>query len=467
MISSPIPSINYFAFVTAVSIPQFEYQSRSESISAFISGAGLGLGESSLSIFGLQSGTAAIGGNGEHAYVSVATGNLVLQRQDELLLGPGLESICGMAPARATSTRMAAWPLIRWSVPAAWALQARRELGYVSPGGPARLAASLSAAKRASLMRAYTTLREFDAAVRVVRVTVPMGGVTATRYDAFGNAIAITDPRGNAGSFTFDAANRVIRQTDPEGHVTETAYTTSGKTARVTQGDADTRFVYDKLDRLLQVTDAEGFVESYVWDSLSNRISVVNKIGGITRYGFDANGRVTSETLPVDGIVKRYDDDARGNRVLQVDAAGLPEQRTTRYDYDAAILTAWPTSAEDRITRYRYDRNDRNGRLLEQSRGNVAYGTVGAGGLLTGAMADASTRYAWNGLGLMTQKIDANGDATDIAYDPMGRKLREQGAGFIDFLGNAVRPTTDTSYDALGNVRTSIRRACRYTNPDP
>ncbi|MBK4734904.1 phospholipase effector Tle1 domain-containing protein [Noviherbaspirillum pedocola] len=560
-----------------------------------------------------------------------------------------------------------------------WALAARRELGYVSPGGQARLAASLSAAERESLMKAHTTLREFDAAGRVVRVTDPMGGVTSTRYDAFGNAIAITDPRGNVGGFVFDAANRVIRQTDPEGHVTETAYTASGKTARVTQGDAVTRFAYDKLDRLVQSTDAEGHVESYAWDSLSNRISVVNKLGGVTRYDFDVNGRVTSETLPVDGIVKRYDYDARGNRILEIEAAGLPEQRITRYDYDAAdrvirqtgdalgmfdaaggtrvvtpvtsktydargnlieetdaagrrtltwydarnrksaevapdgtlslwrydagmqpiasivfgdpvalplrpgaqpplpvnasnarqtlyaydgngrliattvrdvtlgrynaqngqyqvsrgdivtrqmydaagnvvqsidgngnvttnwydrlgqrvlqidaendaiawtydangkvlsetryaqrasqryepandaaaILAAWPTSADDRITRYRYDRN---GRLLEETRVNVAYGTVGAGGLLTSATAEASTRYRWNGLGLMTQKTDANGDTTDIVYDAMGRKLREQGAGFIDFLGNPVRPTTDTAYDGLGNARTSIRR---------
>src|SRR3954468_24068316 len=58
---------------------------------AFVSGSGLGLFNSSLGVLGGAGsvGDASMGRSGEQVTLNTATGNLVLQHQDELLLGRG------------------------------------------------------------------------------------------------------------------------------------------------------------------------------------------------------------------------------------------------------------------------------------------------------------------------------------------------------------------------------------------
>jgi YD repeat-containing protein len=558
----------------------------------------------------------------------------------------------------------------------AWALNERRALGLLDAAGQARLAATLTQVEREALLADFTTLREFDANGRVIRETDPLGGITRRDYDAFGNLVQITDPRGNSGGFAFDALNRVITHIDPLGQEVHTAYTASGKIDTLTQGAAITRFSYDKLDRLRQTTDAEGYVETQSWDGLGNRSSLTNKLGGVTRYTYDQGGKLASETLPITAIdsagqnvavVNRYQYDARGNLVLSTEAAGLPEQRVTRYEYDAndrlllksgnipqgqvryvydargnltetrdangnrqlswyderqrktaevaaegtltvwrynagtqaiarlvfgdpvaipasaggtapaavnplnvretlyafdanqrlssttlrnqtigcynavngqyqlssgdlvtrqdydaagnvvrsidpngnvtrfwydrmgqkilqvdaegyatawrhdangrvleetrfanrfggqtelasdggALAAAWPSSADDRITRYRYDRN---GNVLEERHLGVVTGQLDVNGGLITATADALVSYTWNGLGLVTQKTDALGNAWNYGYDLAGRKNHEEGAAFTDFEGARVLPSTDLRYDGLGNLLSSTRR---------
>jgi hypothetical protein len=59
---------------------------------AIVTGSALGLSTGSLAVLGQRgsNGSASVGRNGDMAYVNAATGNLVLQTQDELLVGRGL-----------------------------------------------------------------------------------------------------------------------------------------------------------------------------------------------------------------------------------------------------------------------------------------------------------------------------------------------------------------------------------------
>ncbi|WP_420869275.1 RHS repeat domain-containing protein, partial [Chromobacterium alkanivorans] len=60
-------------------------------------------------------------------------------------------------------------------------------------------------------------------------------------------------------------------------------------------------------------------------------------------------------------------------------------------------------------------------------------------------------------LGKVTQKTDAAGQVTDWRYDAQGRETRRQDAVFTDYLGRAVRPTSDSEYNGLDQLSRQIR----------
>ncbi|OHX13374.1 hypothetical protein BI347_07510 [Chromobacterium sphagni] len=288
----------------------------------------------------------------------------------------------------------------------------------------------------------HLTTRAFDALGRVHSETHGEGDATVTDYDAFGNAVKITDPRGNAGYFYFDALGRRTLQLDPEGDATGTDYDAFGNASRITRyatrvdpatlqtgtppaiaadakRDAVTRIEHDALGRQTQITDAEGGVETMAYDAFGNKVQYTNQLGGGYDYSYDAAGHVLTETAPPDNAglrsVKRFEYDAYGNRTLQVEAAGLPEQRTTRYGYDA------------------------NNRLVKQSGDAVKIFTL-AGGEAT--VSPTETRR-YDAAGNLVEFVDANGNVTRSAYDSQNRKVRERN-------GDGV--LTQWAYDGAGNV---------------
>ncbi|WP_206119070.1 LysM peptidoglycan-binding domain-containing protein [Chromobacterium fluminis] len=283
----------------------------------------------------------------------------------------------------------------------------------------------------------HTTRRDYDALGRKVRETDALGGVTVTEYDAAGNAVKITDPRGYSGYNYYDALGRQTLHIDPEGYATATEYDALGQTTRITryaqrvdtaalkpgltptlivdaQRDAVTRIEHDALGRQTVLTDAEGGVERMEYDGLGNKTAYTNQLNGGYRYVHDAQGRVLKETSPL-GIVKRFEYDGFGNRTLQVEAEGKPEQRTTRYQYDA------------------------NNRLIRQTSDALPIFTLDGGE----ATVSPSQSWRYDAAGRQIEFTDANGKITRSRYDALGRKTAERN-------GDGVLSEWD--YDAAGNI---------------
>ena len=171
---------------------------------------------------------------------------------------------------------------------------------------------------------ASTTTYAYDAAGHLLTETLDAAGLniqTAYAYDAFGNRVKVTDPRGNSAFFYYDALNRLVLQVDPQKYATETTYSRGDQVASVTHYmtaltgtivettkptptansaiDEVTTITRDKLDRVTGTTDATGATESYTLNAFGDRVSVTNKLGGVTTNVFDKRGLLTRETLPV------------------------------------------------------------------------------------------------------------------------------------------------------------------------
>ncbi|MDR3410664.1 MAG: hypothetical protein P4L87_06935, partial [Formivibrio sp.] len=258
------------------------------------------------------------------------------------------------------------------------------------------------------------------------------------------NRTSVTDGRGNTTYSYYDGDDRLVLSVDADGFATRTAYYATGQVASVTHyatavsgtynastpptispssNDATTNFTYDAAGRLTATTDAAGHAESYGLDAFGDRTQVTNKIGGVTTYTYDAKGNLLTETMAwatgtasmlANGtaeaatVTNAYGYDAFSNRILQVEAQGLAEARTTTYVYDNL------------------------NRLTSQS-------------VSLGAQGYASTLYQYDSNGNVVQSTDPNGNKTYSYYDALNRKTAQV---------NALGVLTTYAYDNDSNLST-------------
>ena len=314
--------------------------------------------------------------------------------------------------------------------------------------------------------RGWATLRSYDALGRLTGTNITIDPVTSMStsilYNRFGEAIRTTDARLNSTYNYYDRLGRLVTQRDAEDYLTETVYNVFGERTDVTRrylktqspvstttvptsaahaGDATTRFQYDRLGRLTRTTDAEDKIEQYFLNAFGDRVTVVNKLGGIITNTYDKRGLLVSETLPMkstdnQGIVRansvtnRFEYDARGNRKTRIEAYGLTEQRTTVYVYDKA----------DRLTEIRKDQVS----VLSQGDHHSTFNVIPV----------ETIRYDVRGNVIET--LDANGARSLFYYDKLNRRIAE-----IDPMG----AYSTCVYDKNGNVTAKKTYAFAVAHP--
>lgn len=327
----------------------------------------------------------------------------------------------------------------------------------------------------------------YDAAGRQVLTIDGVGASTRTEYDGAGHATARTahatlaDVNGLADAPTlaallarirpqagadrttrmaYDAAGRQVAETDPLGAVQRKEYDGIGRITRAIRanGAAET-FSHDAGGRVLQATDAHGNTEAWTYDALGRKLSFVNKKGATWTYTYDAAGRLLTETAPqvwvtrasrndtgavsvaapeLHAAVTRLAYDALGNLTERTEAAGRPEQRTTRYFHDAAgrqVRVVHPAglyydAAADPL---------------------IANGAAGIA-VRTEYSVPLETLTFYDALGNAVASRDVGGAISQKVYDRMGR---------LEFDVDAMGYVTGYARNAFGEVIRLTRVASR------
>ena len=301
--------------------------------------------------------------------------------------------------------------------------------------------------------RNFTTSRDYDALGRVVRTVSPIGSstnaITTGVYNRFGELVQATDAMGYSSYSYYDRLGRVVMTRNAADYLTQTAYNVFGDVTSVTRRyektesavsttvvptfvahgkDATTSFQYDRLGRLTRTTDAENKFEQYTLDAFGDRVTVVNKLGGITTNLFDKRGLLLSETLPMESVdsngitvsmtvTNRFEYDSRGNRTMLREAFGLPEQRNTTYFYDKL----------DRLT---------------ETRGDQVTATTPSGAT---SLVIPTERIVYDRRGNIIETVDALGARTLYYFDRLNRNVAQI---------SAAGTLSTHSYDKNGNVLT-------------
>ncbi|GAB4206675.1 MAG: hypothetical protein OHK0022_34000 [Roseiflexaceae bacterium] len=254
----------------------------------------------------------------------------------------------------------------------------------------------------------YVTEHQYDAAHRRTLTIDAEGGRTVYVYDKVNNLLAVTDANGHTTATAYDGLNRRTRITNPEQHHVD--------------------FSYDRLGNLLTLTDARGNPSSYRYDGMNRVVSYTDAENGVWDYVYDPVGNILAET-----DANRHTD-------------------TFRYDVVYRLLSR--TDGEGFVTAWTYDAN---GNALSRTDGNghVTVSTYDALDRLASRTnpENETTAYAYDWQGNQTAMTEADSVVTAYAYDPLYRlaavtqNSRSGEPGTV-----AVNVVTRYGYDPAGNL---------------
>ncbi len=317
--------------------------------------------------------------------------------------------------------------------------------------------------------------RSYDKLGRVITTVDPTNAIRVITYDAFARVLTQRDALNNTTLFAYSDANRSVTVTTPEGIVTTTARNRLGETQTITDGRGNTTTytydrngnlvrvdnpagfstsLYDKADRLIETTDANGVKTDYTYDA-ANRVLTrtvdpgVGRLNLVTTYAYDAKGQTVSVT-DARGVVTQTQFDLKGEvtRVIvdptELNPTGL--NLRTAYTYDGRgktlTVTAGEGAATPEVTQYTYDKLGR--RIQKQ---------IDPAGL------NLTTVYTYDKNDNVVAKTEAAGKpearTTRYVYDANDRLIYT-----VDALGG----TTKNEYDAEGRVTKTIAYATPLAN---
>lgn len=337
----------------------------------------------------------------------------------------------------------------------------------------------------------------YDTAGRLdSRVVDPGAGrlniTTGYSYDGNGNVVAETDGLGQVTRYVYDAVNRRILTVDAEGDVTRTSYDAVGRVvatrrfaariaratldgypkqitaaqAQVAAGPTDRvdRTLYDADGRQVYSVDGEGYVTERRYDAVDNVTSMIRYAAKVTVDDTVTRASLAAllpAAIPDTAIVTGYAYDLADRLVQRTDDQGATKlNRKTGYAYDADGNVVATTDASGRVTRYVYDKLDRQVWVVDAA-GYAAETRYDAfGGARTtvryaNAVASAATRAAW------PSQISSAQVVAGLVASPDDRTVRSfrdrdgRTAYAIDGEGFA----TESRYDAVGSVVATIRYA--------
>ncbi len=151
-----------------------------------------------------------------------------------------------------------------------------------------------------------TTHTQHDDMGRRLATQLPDGTHWHHHHDPLGRLVEVEGPLGYRQQFYFDDHGRPVQRIEADGSQQFTAYDDVGRLSELTLGNgAVYRFAYDAMDRLASETGPDGREQHYRYDEAGQLIERVeahrNGPGGqplVTRYDYDALGRLTARHLP-------------------------------------------------------------------------------------------------------------------------------------------------------------------------
>ena len=354
-----------------------------------------------------------------------------------------------------------------------------------------------------------------DAGGKIQKVTDSVGREFLYAYDSMSRLISITDCMQRTVRYAYDSSGRLSSVTGVLGTVTENyTYNEGGKLVKICDafGNRITAVTYkNNTGTVLTVTDSEGTVTGYEYNSANNSVTV-SKDNEVTekrvynRYNYPTSTETADGTqrnyycnaygdIAVtegsDGAKTLYAYDAKGNSVKVTSVSdGKRETETSNYDSSGNLLK---TVTSDGVSEYTYDergntlsvKKTAEGEEAEittytyNADGNVATSVTGgettaytydSNGYVTGETAGENVKaYAYNSLGWL-QSETSDGKTLGYNYNLNGDKIRTAENGTVksrtvyDNYGRIKQQISETEYNPACDSLNTAQSSDNYTD---
>jgi len=402
---------------------------------AVISGNGLGLGNTSLTQLGQsQGGSPSLGQAGNRSYVNAATGNLILQSNDEGLLFDGL-------PLNVLRTYNSLGQL---NGNDGWTYGFSRSVNGLA-GTLNSAGSTITRTDDDGSSVVYT----YNATLGVYQSTDQSGAIDTLSWNATSSSWTWTDA-ANATQETYNATGQLTALTDTSSGAGYSFSYNNGQLSQIVANDGDTLLF--------------GYNTSHQLISLSIQEVPPGQSTAVTRqavsYGYDTQGRLTSVTTTLASDTDTTSASYTTSYAYQgttdlISSVTQSDGTTVSYTYNAtnqiASITTGSGSAAQTLS-LSYGTQDTT---VTDGLGNATQYLTNAQGQLTSVIAPTvngsspTTTYTYDANGNLLTSTDPNGAVTSYTYDASGNLLSvEDGAGnTVSYTYNANdQVTSKTTY---------------------
>jgi large repetitive protein len=233
------------------------------------------------------------------------------------------------------------------------------------------------------------------------------GATIEYRYDEAGARTAVITPNGSV-NYAYDERNRLTTVIDADYNITAYKYDDANNLTRTefANGVVETR-AYDRLNRLTSLENKVGntVISGYRYElnASGHRLFLTEASGRQVGYTYDALYRLTGENINNGAHTITYSYDNVGNRLTRNDSS----EGVSRYSYDDndRLLSETLTKVGGGIdaTIYSYDAN---GNMTERVKNGAEM-----------------TAYRWNDDNRLVRAELPNGDVAEYQYDDEGIRV--------------------------------------------
>ena len=284
------------------------------------------------------------------------------------------------------------------------------------------------------------TKYEYDEFDRLLTSTDALGQTESNTYDYYsGNLKTSTDRNGQNFNYTYDGLNNLkTKALSDETNIETKTYGMTGKITSAQNAAATINYTYNDKGLPISETDtAAGTVKSFTYDSDGNRLTFMLTRNGQTEisqsYAYDKLNRLISVSEN-GNVIAQYSYDNKGNRTQTVSGG-----ETTNYTYNIANLLTSQTTGDKLNEQYTYylNGNQKN----KTSNGTLTtYEYDGMNRLSK----ENDTEYSFDDFG-NRKTMTSDSSTVSYTYDLNNRLTKS-----VEKTGNETRTTT-MFYDKNGN----------------